>query len=155
MSQHLLKERLVILQVYLLFSNRYFLLRLRFSISPSIIFSITIESFSLNEIISQISAQLKTHLSGAIEISRTARNSPQLLRCSFSSRKKFHTKRRNTSNMAKMVDIIALSIFVVYNRVVRRYFENVLNAGLFILYFTFAIQAKRRTLSSIIARKYM
>lgn len=32
-------------------------------------------------------------LSGATEISRTARNSPQLFRCSFSRRKKFHTKR--------------------------------------------------------------
>lgn len=30
---------------------------------------------------------------GAIEMSRTARNLPQLLRCSFSSRKKFHTNR--------------------------------------------------------------
>lgn len=32
-------------------------------------------------------------LSGATEMSRTARNSPQLFRCSFSRRKKFHTKR--------------------------------------------------------------
>lgn len=33
---------------------------------------------------------------GAMEMSRTARNLPQLLRCSFSSRKKFHTKRLQT-----------------------------------------------------------
>lgn len=32
-------------------------------------------------------------LSGATEMSLTARNSPQLFRCSFSRRKKFHTKR--------------------------------------------------------------
>lgn len=32
-------------------------------------------------------------LIGATEMSRTARNLPQLFRCSFSSRKKFHTKR--------------------------------------------------------------
>lgn len=30
---------------------------------------------------------------GAIEISRTARNLPQLFKCSFSKRKKFHTNR--------------------------------------------------------------
>ena len=32
-------------------------------------------------------------LIGAMEISRTARNWPQLFKCSFSRRKKFHTKR--------------------------------------------------------------
>uniref|UniRef100_A0A6B0UJA0 Putative secreted protein n=1 Tax=Ixodes ricinus TaxID=34613 RepID=A0A6B0UJA0_IXORI len=40
---------------------------------------------------------------GATEMSRTARNLPQLFRCSFSSRKKFHTKRLKTSRGAKMV----------------------------------------------------
>ena len=46
-------------------------------------------------------AQLVTYSRGAIEISRTALNSPQLLRCSFSRRKKFQTKRLKISNNPK------------------------------------------------------
>lgn len=42
---------------------------------------------------------------GAIEISRTALNLPQLFKCSFSKRKKFHTNLLKTSNGAR-IDII-------------------------------------------------
>ena len=48
-------------------------------------------------------AQSVTYSRGAIEISRTALNSPQLLRCSFSRRKKFQTKRLKISNNPKAV----------------------------------------------------
>lgn len=46
-------------------------------------------------------------LRGATEMSRTARNSPQLFRCSFSRRKKFHTNRRKTSRGAKTVAMMS------------------------------------------------
>lgn len=40
---------------------------------------------------------------GAIEISRTARNLPQLFKCSFSKRKKFHTNRlKSKENVKKL-----------------------------------------------------
>ena len=75
-------------------------------------------------------------LSGATEISRTARNSPQLLRCSFSSRKKFQTKRRNISSRANRVEIVALL--------------TVLSCCMKYL----ASQANRSKKSSTIAKKY-
>ncbi len=44
---------------------------------------------------------------GAIEMSLTALNWPQLFKCSFSSRKKFQTNRLKTSNNAKMLAIMS------------------------------------------------
>ena len=41
--------------------------------------------------------------SGTTAMSRTARNSPALFRCSFSTRKKFHTNLLKTSMVARMV----------------------------------------------------
>ena len=76
------------------------------SMLPSISDSNRLKSFSLNGSILMNScslAQLVTYSRGAIEISRTALNSPQLLRCSFSRRKKFQTKRLKISNNPKAV----------------------------------------------------
>lgn len=51
---------------------------------------------------------------GAIDISRTALNLPQLFKCSFSRRKKFHTKRRNTSSGAK-IDVIMSPAIILFS----------------------------------------
>lgn len=45
---------------------------------------------------------------GAMEISLTALNLPQLFKCSFSNRKKFQTNRRKTSNGATTETIKSL-----------------------------------------------
>ena len=83
-----------------------FRLMISSSILPSISDSNRFKSFSLNRLFLMNSCSLtylETYSRGAIEISRTALNSPQLLRCSFSSRKKFQTKRLNISNNPKAV----------------------------------------------------
>lgn len=51
---------------------------------------------------------------GAMEMSRTALNLPQLLRCSFSSRKKFQTNRLKTSNGAR-IDVIKSPLTILFS----------------------------------------
>lgn len=71
---------------------------------------------------------------GAMEMSRTALNLPQLFKCSFSKRKKFHTNRRNTSSGAK-IDV---------RKSPEMYFDSVKMKP--------APHAKRSTKSSMIAK---
>lgn len=71
---------------------------------------------------------------GAMEISRTALNLPQLFKCSFSSRKKFQTNLRKTSSGAR-IDVIRSPLTILFSVRMNE-----------------AIQIKRSTVSSMIAK---